>query len=91
MLKRFHRAEGFTLIASLLVLLLLSALAIGLLFMVHGAGQIGSNDLETNVAYYGAASCFDRLRTTSSPFVGSGSLVLMGQPQVRTRRRGRTR
>ena len=59
--KRFGRTRGFTLIASLLVLLLLSALAIGLLFMVHGAGQIGSNDLETNVAYYGAESGMELL------------------------------
>jgi hypothetical protein len=61
MRKRFGRSRGFTLIASLLVLLLLSALAIGLLFMVHGAGQIGSNDLETNVAYYGAESGMELL------------------------------
>ena len=61
MRKRFGRTRGFTLIASLLVLLLLSALAIGLLFMVHGAGQIGSNDLETNVAYYGAESGMELL------------------------------
>jgi len=40
------RSRGFTLIASLLVLTLLSAIAVGLLFMVHGAGQVGNNDLE---------------------------------------------
>ena len=35
------RSQGFTLVASLLVLLLLSAIAVSLLFMVQGAGQVG--------------------------------------------------
>jgi len=43
------------------VLLLLSAIAISLLFMVHGAGKIGGNDLETNQAYYGAESGMELL------------------------------
>ena len=55
------RSRGFTLIASLLVLALLSAIAISLLFMVQGAGQVGSNDLETNRAYYGAESGMELL------------------------------
>ncbi len=55
------RERGFTLIASLLVLTLLSAIAVGLLFMVHGAGQMGSNDMETNQAYYGAESGMELL------------------------------
>jgi Tfp pilus assembly protein PilX len=55
------RSRGFTLIASLLVLVLLSAIAVSLLFMVHGAGQSGNNDLETNRAYYGAESGMELL------------------------------
>ena len=55
------RSRGFTLIASLLVLALLSAIAISLLFMVQGAGQVGNNDLETNRAYYGAESGMELL------------------------------
>src|ERR1700730_11974681 len=55
------RSRGFTLIASLLVLTLLSAIAVGLLFMVYGAGQVGGNDLETNQAYYGAESGMELL------------------------------
>ncbi len=43
------------------MLALLSAIAIGLLFMVHGAGQMGNNDLETNRAYYGAESGMELL------------------------------
>jgi hypothetical protein len=55
------RSQGFTLIAALLVLALLSAIAVSLLFMVHGAGQVGGNDLETNRAYYGAESGMELL------------------------------
>src|SRR6202011_1192930 len=55
------RSRGFTLIASLLVLVLLSAIAVSLLFMVQGAGQVGSNDLESNQAYYGAESGMELL------------------------------
>jgi type II secretory pathway pseudopilin PulG len=55
------RSRGFTLVASLLVLALLSAIAVSLLFMVQGAGQVGGNDLETNQAYYGAESGMELL------------------------------
>jgi type II secretory pathway pseudopilin PulG len=55
------RSRGFTLVASLLVLALLSGIAISLLFMVQGAGQVGGNDLETNQAYYGAESGMELL------------------------------
>ena len=55
------RSRGFTLIAVLLVLAMLSAIAVSLLFMVHGAGQVGDNDLETNRAYYGAESGMELL------------------------------
>ena len=55
------RSQGFTLIAALLVLALLSAIAVSLLFMVHGAGKVGGNDLETNRAYYGAESGMELL------------------------------
>jgi type II secretory pathway pseudopilin PulG len=55
------RSRGFTLVASLLVLVLLSAIAVSLLFMVQGAGKVGGNDLETNRAYYGAESGMELL------------------------------
>ncbi len=55
------RSRGFTLIAALLVLALLSGIAVSLLFMVQGAGQVGGNDLETNRAYYGAESGMELL------------------------------
>src|SRR5258708_18669746 len=55
------RSRGFTLVASLLVLALVSGIAISLLFMVQAAGQVGGNDLETNQAYYGAESGMELL------------------------------
>ena len=61
MCRAYDRSRGFTLVASLLVLALLSAIAISLLFMVQGAGQVGGNDLETNQAYYGAESGMELL------------------------------
>jgi type II secretory pathway pseudopilin PulG len=61
MCRNKGRSRGFTLVASLLVLALLSGIAISLLFMVQGAGQVGGNDLETNQAYYGAESGMELL------------------------------
>ena len=59
--KGTQGSRGFTLIASLLLLLLLSAIAVGLMYTVTGAGRVGSNDLEANTAYYGAESGMEKL------------------------------
>jgi hypothetical protein len=50
---RLH-AKGFTLIASLLMLLLLSGIAIGLLMMVNTEGRVGGTDLQNNLAFHAA-------------------------------------
>src|SRR3979409_1640120 len=57
------KRRGFTLIASMLLLLLLSSVAIGLMFLANGSGRVGNNDLEANVAYYGAESGMEKLTT----------------------------
>ncbi len=49
-------SQGFTLIASLLILVLLSGIAAGLLYLVTDEAKMGGNDLEANLAYYGAES-----------------------------------
>jgi type II secretory pathway pseudopilin PulG len=54
-------SRGFTLIAALLLTLLLSALAVGLLFLVTGEQRMGNNDLENNLAYYGAEAGIENL------------------------------
>jgi type II secretory pathway pseudopilin PulG len=54
-------SRGFTLIAALLLTLLLSGLAVGLLFLVTGEQRMGNNDLENNLAYYGAEAGIENL------------------------------
>ena len=54
-------SRGFTLIAALLLTLLLSALAVGLLYMVSNEQRMGGNDLESNMAFYGAESGIENL------------------------------
>ncbi len=54
-------SRGFTLIAALMVTLLLSALAVGLLFTVSDELRMGGNDIEDNQAYYGAEAGMENL------------------------------
>ena len=61
MRHRQNSARGFTLIAALLILVLLSGVAVGLLFMVGNESRMGGNDLEANLAYYGAESGMEKL------------------------------
>ena len=56
-----NNSRGFTLIAALLILVLLSGVAAGLLFMVTNESRMGGNDLEANLAYYGAESGMEKL------------------------------
>jgi Tfp pilus assembly protein PilX len=61
-----NNARGFTLIASLLILVLLSGVAAGLLFLVTNEARMGGNDLENNEAYYGAESGMEKLTSDLS-------------------------
>jgi Tfp pilus assembly protein PilX len=63
MLRGNNRSRGFTLIAALLILILLSGVAVGLMFMVTNEVKMGGNDLQANVAYYGAESGMEKLTT----------------------------
>jgi Tfp pilus assembly protein PilX len=54
-------SRGFTLIAALLLMILLSGLAVGLLYMVSNEGRAGGNGLEDNLAYYAAESGMEKL------------------------------
>ncbi len=62
-MSKATRQRGFTLIASMLLLVLLSSIAIGLMFLANGSGHAGNNDLEANLAYYGAESGMEKLTT----------------------------
>ncbi len=54
-------SRGFTLIAALLLLLLLSGVAVGLMFLVNNEGRMSGNEQEDNLAYYGAESGIEKL------------------------------
>ena len=53
--------KGFTLIAALLLLLLMSSLAVGLMFMTNTEVRVGGNDLENNLAFYGAEAGMEKM------------------------------
>ncbi len=53
--------KGFTLIASLLLLLLLSAMSVGLLMMVNTEGKVGGADLQNDVAYHSAEGGIEKM------------------------------
>jgi len=56
-----ERSKGFTLIASLLMLLLLSGIAIGLMMMVNTEGKVGGTDLQNNIAYHAAEGGIEKM------------------------------
>lgn len=60
------RSQGFTLIASLLMLLLLSGIAIGLMMMVNTEGKVGGTDLQNNVAFHGAEGGIEKMASDLS-------------------------
>jgi hypothetical protein len=63
--KSMKRAKlhsgGFTLIAALMLLLLMSGLAIGLLMMVNTEQRAGGNDVENSLAYRGAEAGIEQM------------------------------
>jgi Tfp pilus assembly protein PilX len=59
--KNKRDSRGFTLIAALLVTILLSGVAVGLMYMVSNEIRMGGNDLEGNLAYYGAEAGIENL------------------------------
>ena len=64
--KSKGNSRGFTLIAALLLTVLLSGIAIGLLYMVSNEVRMGGNDLEGNMAYYGAEAGIETLTANLS-------------------------
>jgi hypothetical protein len=58
---RNMNTKGFTLIASLMMLLLLSGIAIGLMMMVNTEGKVGGTDLQNNVAYHSAEGGVEKM------------------------------
>ena len=55
------QTSGFTLIASLLMLLVLSGLAIGLMMMVNTENKVGGSDLQNNIAFHAAEGGIEKM------------------------------
>ncbi len=63
--ERVH-TKGFTLIATLLLLLLLSGIAIGLMMMVTTEGKVGATDLQNDVAFHSAEGGIEKMASDLS-------------------------
>jgi hypothetical protein len=61
MLSDFKRSRGFALITSLLLLLLLSGIAVGTIYMIVSEKSVGGNDLQDTQAYYGAEAAMEKM------------------------------
>jgi type IV pilus assembly PilX-like protein len=61
-----QNSRGFTLIAALLLTVLLSGVAVGLLYMVSNEARMGGNDLEGSLSYYAAEAQIENLTSQLS-------------------------
>ena len=67
MRSKTTNSRGFTLVASLMLMLIMSGVAIGLLMMVNTEGRAGNQDVQNNLAFHsaegeiGRASCRERV------------------------------
>jgi type II secretory pathway pseudopilin PulG len=68
-----HRSRGFTLIAALLIMVLLSGLAVGLMYMASNEVSMGGNDQEQNLANYAAESGMEELTANLYTLYQSGT------------------
>lgn len=59
-----NNSRGFTLIASLLLLLLMTGISVGLLMMVQTEGRAGNNDVENSLAYRGAEGAIENMTSS---------------------------
>ncbi len=59
--SRASASTGFALIAVLLLLVLVSAISVGLVLAVQAERRINSSDLEGNAAYYGAEAAMEKM------------------------------
>jgi hypothetical protein len=88
-----RNSRGFTLIASLLLLCLISGICIGLLMMVNTEGRAGGDDLQNTMAYRSAEGAIEKMTSdlansfqTSTPtpatITGLSALMPSGDPTV---------
>ena len=60
-MKVQRHTKGFTLVATLLLLMLLSGIAIGLMMMVNTEGKVGGTDLQNNLAFHAAEGGVEKM------------------------------
>jgi hypothetical protein len=87
-------SKGFTLIASLLLLCMLSGITIGLLMMVNTEGRAGGDDLQNTMAYRSAEGAIEKMTSdlansfnggavpTASQITGLSSLMPTGDASI---------
>jgi hypothetical protein len=61
MADKYTTERGFSLIAVLLLMMLMSGLALSMMYMVHIEGRTGSGDLENNLAYHAAEGGMEKM------------------------------
>ena len=61
-----RNAKGFTLIATLLLLVLLSGIAIGMLMMVNTEAKVGTHDLQNNATFHAAEGAIEKMTSDLS-------------------------
>lgn len=66
-------SRGFTLIAALLIMLLMSGLAVGLMYLASNEVSMGGNDQEQNLANYGAEAGMEELTANLYTLYQSGT------------------
>jgi hypothetical protein len=81
MSKSQRGSRGFTLIAALLIMIMLSAVAIGLVYMVTNEGKMSANEQQDNVAYYAAESGIEKLTADLSSLYQSSLAPTSAQIQ----------
>lgn len=74
-----RQASGFTLIATLLLLLLLSGVAIGLMMMVTTESKVGATDLQNDVTYHVAEGGIEKMGTDLSAVFQNAQSPTCGQ------------
>lgn len=73
---RMEREKGVALITSLMILFLISAIVVGMCWMVMSDQRLGGNNKSRELAFYGAEAGMEKMTTdVANEFASSGSLT----------------
>ena len=73
---RMEREKGVALITSLMVLLLISAIVVGMCWMVMTDQRLGGNNQSRELAFYGAEAGMEKMTTdVANKFATAGALT----------------